>query len=338
MFFEWKSKLGQSNLTAAFLLSTLLTLCMCVLEIRGTDIVQFSGISDGSAGVVLGSEKVGYKLLIADDEDANLRIYPLSGGQPEEIISVKEELSGIKGKKEFDLEGAARVGDTVYWISSHGRNSRGKQQLSRHVFFATRVDDETLSVEVIGKPFQGLLEAIISEPGLKEFRLEKSTLLEPKKPNGFNIEGLAATPEGTLLIGFRNPIPRDRALLVPLKNPEEIISGTKPVFGKPITLDLGGLGIRDICYCESGYLIVAGPYDKGICKLYFWAGKLENAPVEVLRSFPSGFSAEIIFFFPGKPDKKWFAVSDDGSKLVGGVENKKLPLSQRTFRGVWGEL
>ena len=69
MFFEWKSKLGQSNLTAAFLLSTLLTLCMCVLEIRGTDIVQFSGISDGSAGVVLGSEKVGYKLLIADDED-----------------------------------------------------------------------------------------------------------------------------------------------------------------------------------------------------------------------------------------------------------------------------
>jgi len=330
-----KRKKNRLNLSAAFILSVVLAFSLSLLETKGVDFVQFSGISDGCAGVVLGSEKTGYKLLIADDEDANLRIYPLCGGKPEKIISVKEEMSGIKGKKEFDLEGAARVGNTVYWISSHGRNSKGKQQLSRHVFFATRVDDETLSVNVIGKPFQGLLLAITSEPAFKEFQLEKSALLEPKKPNGFNIEGLAATPDGTLLIGFRNPIPKGNALLIPLKNPGEVINGARPVFDKPITLDLGGLGIRDICYSENGYLIVAGPYDKGICKIFFWDGKSESAPVEVLKSFPSGFSAEIIFYFPEKPTKKWFAVSDDGSKLVGTVENKKLPLSQRTFRGVW---
>jgi hypothetical protein len=337
MILTFENKFRFSNSTAALLLSVVLTFGLCVLEIKGADIVQFSGISDGSAGVILGSEKAGYKLLIADDEDANLRIYPLSGGPPEKIISIKEEMSDIKGKKEFDLEGSARVGNTVYWISSHGRNSKGKQQLSRHVFFATRVDDATLSVNVIGKPFQGLLGAIASEPELREFQLEKSALLEPKKPNGFNIEGLAATPEGALLIGFRNPIPEGKALLVPLKNPEEVINGIKPVFGKPITLDLGRLGIRDICYSENGYLIIAGPYDKGNCKLYSWDGKPQNAPVEVLKSFPPGFSAEIIFSFPEKTDKKWFAVSDDGSKLVNGVENKKLPLSQRTFRGMWGE-
>ncbi|MCK9315355.1 MAG: DUF3616 domain-containing protein [Verrucomicrobia bacterium] len=326
---------NKIKLSTIFFLSVVLTFSLSLLETKGVDFVQFSGISDGSAGVVLGSEKTGYKLLIADDEDANLRIYPLCGGKPEKIIPVKGEMPEIKGKKEFDLEGAARVGDTVYWISSHGRNSKGKQQPSRHVFFATRVDDETFSVSVIGKPFQGLLQAITSELAFKEFQLEKSALLEPKKPNGFNIEGLAATPEGTLLIGFRNPIPKGKALLIPLKNPGEVINGAKPVFDKPITLDLGGLGIRDICYSENGYLIVAGPYDKGICKLYFWDGKPEIAPVEVLKSFPSGFSAEIIFYFPEKPNKKWFAVSDDGSKLIGAVENKKLPLSQRTFRGVW---
>ena len=29
---------------------------------------------------------------------------------------------------------------------------------------------------------------------------------------GFNIEGLAAAPDGSLLIGLRNPIPQGRAL------------------------------------------------------------------------------------------------------------------------------
>jgi hypothetical protein len=287
-----KEKRNNFNLSAIFLLSTVLAFSLLLSETKGVEFVQFSGISDGSAGVVLGSEKAGYKLLIADDEDANLRIYSLCGGDPEKIISVKGEMSGIKGKKEFDLEGAARVGNTVYWIRPMDVTQKAKQQLSRHVFFATRVDDDTLSVSVTGKPFQGLLQAITSEPAFKEFQLEKSVLLEPKKLNGFNIEGLAATPDGTLLIGFRNPIPKGKALLVPLKNPGDVINGAKPVFDKPITLDLGGLGIRDICYSEDGYLIVAGPYDKGICKLYFWDGKPESAPVEVLKSFPSGFSAE----------------------------------------------
>lgn len=328
-------KMNCKKTALTFFLSVLLLAGLWAQQSWGSEFVHFSGISDASAGVLIGNEKVGYKLLIADDEDNDLRVYSPSGGLPEKVIEIKKEISGLKGKKEFDLEGAARIGDVVYWISSHGRDSKGNLQLSRHLFFATRVDDEELTATLWGKPFQELLEALISDPALKEFQLERAALLEPKKPNAFNIEGLAATAEGTLLIGFRNPVPKGKALLVPLKNPEEILSGSKPVFGQPITLSLGGLGIRDICYTGSDYLIVAGPPNKGICKLYHWDGKTENPSLKVLKIFPPDFAAEIIFCFPEKSNRKWFAVSDDGGKLVGGVENKKLPLSQRTFRGLW---
>jgi hypothetical protein len=60
-----------------------------------------------------------------------------------------------------------------------------------------------------------------------------------------NISPLAATPDEKLLIGFRNPIPGGRALLLPLQNPIEVVREWKPVqFGTPIELDLKGLGIR----------------------------------------------------------------------------------------------
>ena len=37
--------------------------------------------------------------------------------------------------------------------------------------------------------------------------LADAALLPPKEPGGFNIEALAATPGGKLLIGLRNPVP-----------------------------------------------------------------------------------------------------------------------------------
>ena len=61
---------------------------------------------------------------------------------------------------------------------------------------------------------------------------------------GFNIEGLASTPEGALLIGLRNPLRHGRALLVPLLNPDEVIEGGRARFGAPVELDLQQRGIR----------------------------------------------------------------------------------------------
>lgn len=318
-------------------LATFLVGAGCVLAADKTstpDYITFSGVSDTSAGVVIGTAETGYKILVGDDEDADLRIFSPTGGKPEKTLPIKDQLSGVKGKKEFDLEGAARIGNTVYWISSHGRSSKGKKQTSRHLFFATQVNDTNLTVQVIGKPYQELLDALVQEPSLQKYKLMEASLLAPKLPNAFNIEALSASPEGWLWIGFRNPIPDGKALLVPLKNPEQVVKGrSKPEFGEAVTFDFGGLGFRDMCYTQDRYYIVAGPYDKGICKLYSWDGKRDHAP-QAVTQFASDFGAEIVIGF-AKPSDKVLVICDDGSKKINGTDNKKLPLEQRTFRGQW---
>jgi hypothetical protein len=102
---------------------------------------------------------------------------------------------------------------------------------------------------------------------LKKYELEKAEKLAPKEEGGLNIEGLTATPNGELLIGFRNPIPGGKALILPLTNPLDLIqkpeTEVNAIFGEPIELDLGGLGIRSIEYWQvyQVYLIIAGAYD-----------------------------------------------------------------------------
>lgn len=92
---------------------------------------------------------------------------------------------------------------------------------------------------------------ILEDSRLDQFNLKEAETKAPKAEGGLNIEGLTATPEGELLIGFRNPIPDGKALLLPLKNPSDLVKNpdtAKAIFGEPITLDLGGLGIRSIEY------------------------------------------------------------------------------------------
>ena len=109
----------------------------------------------------------------------------------------------------------------------------------------------------------------------------------PKEPDALNIEGLSATAEGHLLIGFRNPVPNGKALLVPLLNPNEAIDGQSPRFGDAIQLDLGGLGIRDIEWTGQAFFIIAGSFEGGHkSKLYRWNGPGTNP--ELLEGKASG--------------------------------------------------
>src|SRR5215470_6348809 len=96
------------------------------------DIFTYKGMCDASAAVALDAEH----FIVAGDESNRLQIY--KRGRPGPVGSVG--LSDFLGaKKESDLEGAAMVGNRIYWISSHGRNSKGKFQESRHRFFATDI-------------------------------------------------------------------------------------------------------------------------------------------------------------------------------------------------------
>jgi hypothetical protein len=153
-------------------------------------------------------------------------------------------------------------------------------------------------------------------------------------PRALNIEGLTGTPDGHLLIGFRNPIPRGMALLVPLLNPAELIEGKAAQFGNPILLDLGGLGIRSMGWGGGKYLIIAGHYDNDrVSQLYEWAGP-GHLPKLIEDLNFTGANPEGLAFETGDRRQQFFILSDDGTLKIDGVDCKKLTdPARRRFRG-----
>ena len=92
------------------------------------------GCCDASAGVAVSSNL----FIMANDEDNLLRVYRRDQpGTPVQAFQAGPFLRVNSRKPESDLEAATRVGDRIYWITSHGRNRSGALRESRHRFFAT---------------------------------------------------------------------------------------------------------------------------------------------------------------------------------------------------------
>jgi len=321
------------------LIATLVTAAACgkaaTLQLNLSAPTAYSGICDASAAVALGDRL----FVAANDEDNRLRIYDRDkGGPPIRSIDLSTFLQADRQSPEADLEGAARVGNRIYWISSHGRNQNGKRRPGRERFFATEIrgNGESIELAPTGKPYRNLLRDLVNEPKLKAFNLGDASRLAPKEPNAFNIEGLCATSEGHLLIGFRNPIPRRKALLVPLLNPAELIESGAPKFGDAILLDLGGLGVREISRHEDRYVIVAGSFDgAGKSHLYEWDGR-SPAATHLGKIDFGKFNPEAVIFYPDRGRDEIQVLSDDGNMLAGGKKcNDLKDPSQKTFRGLW---
>ena len=220
----------------------------------------YRGMCDASAAVSLNADL----FAVANDEDNTLRVYHRKpGGLPAFSFDLTAFLRIGKKSPEADIEGSAMIGDRVYWITSHGRNAKGKDSPNRERFFATTftVTNGVVQMVPVGKPCATLLDELVREPKLARFNLVAASQRAPKEPGALNIEGLTSTPGNTLLIGFRNPIPQGKALLVPLLNANEVILGRPARFGDAIQLDLGGYGIRSIGHDRDKYLIIAGPHD-----------------------------------------------------------------------------
>ena len=198
--------------------------------------------------------------IVGNDETNALAVY--LRGQPAPAATVQlGKFLGLGGKDEADIEGAAPLGKRIYWITSHARDSKGRAQPDRQRFFATEVvAGPTPRVAPVGRPYARLLDDMLAAPALAPYGLAAASRLPAEAEGGFNIEGLAATPDGRLLIGLRNPLPRGRALLIPLENPADVIDhGQRARLGAPIELDLGQRGIRSIERVGDAYVIVAGP-------------------------------------------------------------------------------
>ncbi|NCC52129.1 MAG: DUF3616 domain-containing protein [Spartobacteria bacterium] len=275
----------------------------------GANPCQHTHSSDASAVVSAGP----LHMLVADDEDQYIRLYhryrsgaPLAQFDVGPYLNLADMKNG--DAREVDIEGAAEVGARVYWIGSHGNSRVGRFRSNRSRVFSTdRIGQGVRTkLKFIGH-YEGLRDDLLDWDRTNGHGLGVSYLglagsahaapaggLEPKRTDGFNIEGLAMQPNSRtdMFLGFRAPLvpPGDRrfALVVPVSNLTEICdSSASPgaaSFGAPILLDLEGRGIRSMARNDSNrYIIVAGPQRSSSdpahdFKLFSWDGCPDSKP------------------------------------------------------------
>ena len=361
-----RRRLGQAGWAAVISVLTLLgfgaSSAVAQAAESPVNLVSHKGLCNASAGLRFGEGM----FVVADNENAAptlLHLYKAGQGGPELAVGriAKEAVAQVAdGSLEMDLEGAARLGPLVYWIGSHsagegngpgkgnGPGAAGAPRPNRQRLFATRLGLESgdkgkgvaVTVEPVGRPYQTLLADLEADPRYAPFGLDQAAKLPGKAKDGLNIEGLAATPNGQLLIGFRNPLPQGKALVAPLTNPGAVLAGEAARFGEPVLLELGGLGIRSLEMVNGSLLIVAGPSGPGNPKdgpaipsaLYRWNGQFESAP-ELVRLFGSElgkslFNPEALFV----EGDSLVLLSDDGKVAIDGKRCENLPRPKQRFR------
>jgi hypothetical protein len=304
--------------------------------LSSSTVVVFEGMCDASGAVPIDSNT----MAVADDEENTLRIYDATkGGPPLHAVELPRTLPSKKRKKrvESDLEAATTFRSHALWIASHGRNAGGKVKAERLVLFSTRIPRVGKPLELVGKPYRRLLDDLIAAGSLRRFDLASAARVAPKSEGGLNLEGLTTTLDGrAVLIGFRNPVPEGKALLVRIENPDRMVAGARAQIGEATLLDLKGLGIRALSSWRGRYLIAAGEHGDGRRKmLYTWDGA--DRLVAVPEGARPDFNTEA-FFTPEDLDRIMI-LSDDGTLEVGGEECKRLddPKAKR-FRGMWLQL
>lgn len=308
--------------------------------------VRYGGISNPSGAVALD----GSHFIVADDEDNKLRIYHrFLGGKALQTIALSSVFKGVIADGEdleIDIESAAEIAGTVFWLGSHSTSKKGEQRPARQRLLAVTIKPGATgkyTVKAVGDIYTALIDDLCRDARFDRYRFDHARKTQAKAIGGLSIEGLAATAEHDLLIGFRNPlsggeIKNDRlkngkALLVRLKNPFEVIHGLPAKFADPVELDLGGFGIREIVrFKRNKYLIVAGPYHDNLPdgdheaeagRLYEWS--IKSGKLNLLKRFNlAGFNIEAAVFYPGEDDAVQL-LSDDG-KLGQGLGFRSITI------------
>ena len=272
---------------------------------------EYKGICEASAVAFI--DRVHF--VVASDETNKLQIYQRGKAEP---IGAGIDMEGFTSFDKSDLEAAAAIGDRVYWISSHSFNSQGEDKPKRKVFFATRIVqvDGKPTLESVGKLVKSLRDPLAKAAGVN--------------PAEMNVEALAATPEGGLLIGLRAPLRNGKALVVPFKNPKAVVDepNTAPEFGEAVPVKLVDRGFRSMETLESGkYAIIAGPVSDSAegFALFRWSGPGTD-PVKVDGADLTGIKPEAAMAVPGQNLLQ--LLSDDGDIC----SDEDDPTSKRRFR------
>lgn len=294
--------------------------------------LEYAGMCEASAAAVSAD-----RFAVADDEVNVLRVY---GTDPTVGVTDSVDLWPYLRLTETrnrgaDIEAAAALGDTVYWIGSHSRNSEGELRRIRHRIFATVLhsDRQHGMVEPVGVPYSNFLDDLIADARYARFGIAEAEKLSAES-GGVNMEGLVATPQGELLIGFRSPVVNGRALVARIQNPRQVIAGGRATLGDPVELDLGGLGIRSMEFIPEtgGYFIVAGSADGSrVFRLYSWNGA--GAPSVISSISLGGIWPEAAIRLSGA-SKDLLLLSDDGDLQTAGVACPDLDGARQRFRAL----
>ena len=263
------------------------------------DSIIFKGICDGSAAVKLEGETI----LVAYDELNTLFAFATSGGMPTARVDLVAMLN-LKTSDEIDIEAATVSGERIWWVGSHGLDKDGNDAPNRRMLFATNVPSHDLGdMKVVTGPLD-LTDVLLNSVQVAKV-LTVSARQRPPKKGGVSIEGLAASADGGLLVGFRSPLSgadgvSGKALVVNL-----LPKGGTFEVQRVSLLDLGGRGVRDIVNDGTGYMIVAGPVGSGgKFALYAWNGA--DPPQQTMSL--EGLNAEGILDL----GSHWLILSDDG--------------------------
>lgn len=304
----------------------------------------YQSTADGSAALWAGNHFINF-----NDETNIAGLYKAGTGSS--FVKSWNLTSGLGLTNEADFEDAARIGNDVLLITSHGRNKDGEYKADRYRFARLTVTGSgaTTGLSVAGYSktlLQNMLDSskwqqpdaqVIS---LLQARTQLGTATVPSlapKVDGFNIEGIAQLPGATprVAIGLRNPLINGMAILITLENPLQAATGTTPVFGQAIRLDLAGSGIRGMAWSatENVMYIVAGYISSDPAAdffMYRWNGLPDSAP-EYLGAIQHSSGGSIEAILPHEGTNSLRLLVDEGAVLINGTENKSLPTAQQRF-------
>lgn len=338
------------------------------LRATASDIREYRGACDASAAAritdsifVIASDEATKKkpqsnVLLLYRYDSKHETQPIDNGgvnlQDLLVNKIDDSTAHDPKNPEADIEGAARVEDRIYWIASHGHNKNGKERPDRRRLFATQIQGNTVTPGNLA--YTKLLSVLASDPRLAAFRLaELSGPGVAPEDGGISIEGLAAAPDGGLLIGFRSPLSpkKKKALLVFLKNPAGVLANEKAKLGEVAELDLQNRGVRDVAYWleRKVFVILAGPVRSpgpnavdatNSPKLFLWSGRPSDMVREVsVSGLPSDFTPESLIVLSRH---ELLVLSDDGDQVRNGKVNSDADDAERffrsallTFQGIW---
>lgn len=296
-------------------------------------------------------------LFAANDEDQALRLYRRDLSAPPMAsfdFTAQLGLTDTSGgqPREVDIEASTRVGARLYWMGSQSNSNGAADRPNRDRLFATDLSGSGAGATLAYAGRYDFLEEDLvawdqgNGHGLGAdafgFSASHAPGVDPKTPDGYNVEGLTMAPGSTTtaFVAFRAPIvpaaARSQGLIVPVTNftslPSSPGGGTPgtAAFGAPIQLALGGRGIRSLECSSDGCLIVAGaPDESSNFRLFTWTGDPGDAP-QIWDADLATLNPEGVVQLPAGPwsgTTAFTLLSDLGNAVPygDGIANKDLP-------------